>query len=134
MPKGALLHAHLDATVNVNVMLRLALQQPAIHVRTSRPVNASTIAFTLPEFRALPQDQFSEGAVLTESSYPANEWVSIRKARETFDPTLGGPQGFDNWVLGALTINPDEAYKTHNTVTKVHNYSPSISWSLIFWK
>jgi adenosine deaminase CECR1 len=119
MPKGALLHAHLDATVNVNVLLQLALQQPAIHVCASTPINATTIASTLPMFKALPQDQFSGGAGLTDPSYVANDWVSLRKARETFSPELGGPQGFDNWVIAALTINPNEAYKTHNTVTKV---------------
>ncbi|KIM79688.1 hypothetical protein PILCRDRAFT_823225 [Piloderma croceum F 1598] len=119
MPKGALLHAHLDATVNVNVLLQLALQQPAIHVCASTPINATTIASTLPKFKALPKNQFSGGAGLTDPSYVANDWVSMRKARETFSPELGGPQGFDNWVIAALTINPNEAYKTHNTVTKI---------------
>ena len=126
MPKGALLHAHLDATVNVDVLLQLALQQPAIHVCVSTPIKASTIASTLPVFRALPPDQFSDGPGLTEASYIANQWVPLRKARETFDPELGGLDGFDRWVLGALTINPNEAYKTHSTVTKVHKYSPAI--------
>jgi adenosine deaminase CECR1 len=119
MPKGALLHAHLDATVNVNILLQLALQQPAIHVCASTPINATTIASTLPTFKALPQDQISGGVGLTDPSYVANDWVSMRKARETFGPELGGPQGFDSWVIAALTINPNEAYKTHNTVTKV---------------
>src|ERR1700683_999990 len=111
MPKGALLHAHLDATVNVDVLFQLALQQPAIHVCASTLINASTIASTLPVFRALPLDQFSDGPGLTEASSIANQWVSLRKARETFDPELGGSDGFDKWVLGALTINPNEAYK-----------------------
>lgn len=119
MPKGALLHAHLEASVNAQVLLRLALQQPAIHVRAAKRISASTIASTLPEFKALPQDDFSDGAGLTEPSYVANDWVSIRKARGTFDQALGGPLGFDKWVIGALTINPNEAYRTHNTVPKV---------------
>lgn len=119
MPKGALLHAHLDATVNQNFVLQLALQQPAIHVRASSLIDASTITSTLPEFKALSQEQFSAGAGVTDATYIADEWVPIRKARDTFDPALGGPHGFDKWVLSALTINPKEAYQTHNTVTKV---------------
>ena len=130
MPKGALLHAHLDATVNVNVLLQLALKQPAIHVCASTPINASTIATTLPVFRALPPDQFSNGPGLTDPSYIPNTWVSLRKARDIFDPELGGSRGFDEWVLAALTINPNEAYKTHSTVTKVLEYSPVIRLSL----
>jgi adenosine deaminase CECR1 len=128
MPKGALLHAHLEASVNAEVLLRLALQQPAIHVRGAKPINASTIAFTLPEFKALPQDDFSDGVGLTEPSYVANDWVSIRKARGTFDQALGGPLGFDKWVTGALTINPNEAYRTHNTVPKVPRHLSDV-WS-----
>lgn len=122
MPKGALLHAHLDATVNASFLLQLALQQPAIHVRASTPINATTISSTLPEFMALSPAHFSDGPGLTEASYTANEWVPINKARETFDAELGGPHGFDKWVIGALTINPNEAYNTHNTVAKVCSY------------
>lgn len=121
MPKGALLHAHLDATVNQNFVLQLALQQSALHVRTTTAVNKDTIDSTLPEFRALPQNQFAEGPGVTDPAYVANKWVSLQKARNTFDPELGGPDGFDKWVLGAITINPKEAYETHNTVEKVGN-------------
>lgn len=119
MPKGALLHAHLDAMVNVPVLWQLVLQQPTFHVRASGPINASTIKYILPEFTPLPQDQFFDGSSLTDKSYTADQWVSLHKAREAFDVELGGPDGFDKWVFGALTINPNEAYKTHNTVTKV---------------
>ena len=132
MPKGALLHAHLDATVNQNFVLQLALQQPALHVRTATPINRNTINSTLPEFRALPQNQFSEGPGVTDPSYVANEWVSLQKARNTFDPDLGGPHGFDKWVLGAITINPKEAYETHNTVEKVSNWLRKLDFNDAF--
>lgn len=130
MPKGALLHAHLDATVNQNFVLQLALQQPALHVRTATPINATTIGSTLPEFRALPQNQFAEGPGVTDVSYVANEWVSLQQARNTFDPALGGPHGFDKWVLSAITINPKEAYETHNTVKKVGNWSSAADFMM----
>lgn len=119
MPKGALLHSHLDATVNAEFLLKLALQQPALHVRINKPVNASTLSINLPEFRDLPEESFSALSGLTDSSYSVGSWVSLQNARASFDPSLGGPEGFDRWVIGALTINPAEAYGTHNTVTKV---------------
>lgn len=119
MPKGALLHAHVDATVDANFVISLAIKQPAIHVRVSNSVNASTIKSTLPEFRALPEEQFTETPSLTCASYLPNTWVQFRRARENFDPRLGGAAGFDKWVLNAMTVNPAEAYGTHNTVTKV---------------
>lgn len=119
MPKGALLHAHLDATVNAKFLWQLALKQPALHVRVPRVLNTSTLSSTLPEFRALPREQFSDVSSLTDGAYEPGFWVALQTARETFDVDLGGPEGFDNWAIGSMMINPTEAYNTHNTVTKV---------------
>ncbi|GLB42927.1 putative adenosine [Lyophyllum shimeji] len=119
MPKGALLHCHLDGTVNVPVLLKLALKQPALHVRVSQKLTVSSIGSVLPEFRGLPPNEFSDAPGLTDEAYEAGRWVSLRTARETFDASLGGPEGFDKWVVGAMTINPTEAYKTHNTIKKI---------------
>lgn len=124
MPKGALLHAHLDATVNAKFLWQLALKQPALHVRVPQPLSSSTLSSTLPEFRALPREQFSNVPSLTDSAYKPGSWVALQRARETFDIHLGGPEGFDNWVIGSMMINPTEAYNTHNTITKV--------WASIF--
>ena len=116
MPKGALLHAHLDATVNPEILLKLALQYPAFHVRVHEPLTISNLSTNLPEFRALSPDYPSDLGSLTEASYPLGSWVQLHKARDSFVP--GGQEGFDKWVIGALTINPAEAYGTHNTVKK----------------
>jgi adenosine deaminase CECR1 len=134
MPKGGLLHAHLDATVNAATLLKLALQQPAIHVRTKNTLNISTIASTLPEFRALSPDLFSDAFSLTDGSYVPNTWVSIKRSRENFAASLGGPEGFDKWVLNAMMINPSEAYGTHNTITKVCRYLYYISGLTDFFR
>lgn len=121
MPKGALLHAHLDAMVNAKTLLELALKQPAMHVRAPAVLCEASLASTLPTFRALPAEEIylCTGRSLTASSYEPDAWVPLAAARENFDPALGGPAGFDAWVIGALTINPIEAYQTHNTVEKV---------------
>jgi adenosine deaminase CECR1 len=115
MPKGALLHVHLDATVNPEILLKLALQYPVFHVRVHEALSISNLSTNLPEFRALP-DHLSELSSLTEASYPLGSWVPLHKARDSF--VFGGKEGFDKWVIGALTINPAEAYGTHNTVKK----------------
>lgn len=119
MPKGALLHAHLDATVNAEFLLKLALKHPALHVRVPTRLTVSGLASTLPEFRALPREQFSDIPSVTDASYEPGAWVSLQNARKSFDSNLGGPGGFDRWVIDSMTINPTEAYNTHNTITKV---------------
>ena len=122
MPKGALLHAHLDATVNPEILLKLALNYPVFHVRVHEALSISNLSRNLPEFKALPPDFVSDLSSLTEASYPLGSWVPLHKARDSF--VLGGQEGFDNWVIGALTINPAEAYGTHNTVTKASLSTP----------
>jgi adenosine deaminase CECR1 len=119
MPKGALLHAHLDATVNAEFLLELALKQPAVHLRITKPLLASPLSENLPEFRILPQAQSSQLKSLSDISCTPGSWVSLRNARTCFPTQLGGQEGFDKWVIGSMTINPAEAYGTHNTVTRV---------------
>lgn len=123
MPKGALLHSHLDATVNARVLLNIAIKHPAIHVRTSIRLTGETINTVLPEFRPLPQDEWTSLGNLTDSVYEPGQWVPLLNARSAFDSGLGGTAGFDEWAVRALTINPTEAYHTHNTTAKVRSLS-----------
>ncbi|KAI0306408.1 adenosine deaminase-like growth [Multifurca ochricompacta] len=117
MPKGALLHAHLDATVDKTYLLELALKEPLLHVRTPGVVTTTNLTATQPEFRAFKKGQSSQGISVTDTEYQANGWIPLHQAREFF--AYGGAEGFDKWVLGAVSINPAEAYGTHNTVTKI---------------
>ncbi|KAI0748686.1 Metallo-dependent hydrolase [Daedaleopsis nitida] len=119
MPKGGLLHAHLDATVRPDVLLQLALQQPAMHVRTIGPLTLDGLKTLLPEFRGLPKHEWTETASISDSQYVPGSWVPLQNARNNFNIELGGPHGFDRWVIGSLMINPSEAYGTHNTTAKI---------------
>lgn len=119
MPKGGVLHAHLDAMVDTRVLLDLALKFPAYHVRTDVSLTKETISTILPEFSPLRETEWTTARSITGENYMPGSWVPLSTARETFDPNLGGPQGFDEWVIGALTINPNEAYHTHNTTDKI---------------
>ena len=74
------------------------------------------------KIQALPQEPFVNVPGLTEPSYVANDWAPIRKAGEIFDSDLGGLRCFDQWVTRAMIINPNEAYRTHNTVPNVRRY------------
>ena len=117
MPKGALLHVHLDATVDKGYLLELALKAPSMHVRTPFALTAANSTTTQPEFRPFKEVQSSQYVSVTDARYPGDTWVPLQQARSSF--ALGGPEGFDQWVMGAMSINPAEAYGTHNTVTKV---------------
>ncbi|KAI9458273.1 hypothetical protein F5148DRAFT_330562 [Russula earlei] len=117
MPKGALLHIHLEATVDKKYLLKLALREPSLHVRTACVVTPGNLTTVLPEFRPFEEAQSSQCTSVTNAEYPANAWLPLYKARASF--ALGGPEGFDRWVLRAMSIDPAEVYDTHNNVPKI---------------
>jgi len=121
MPKGALLHAHLDATVNAEFLYSKALEHKEMYVRTPEIVTAETIGTILPQFLSIPKgiEVAFSSVTVSDKAYQPDTWVTLRQARREFSHDLGGSEGFDRWVIGSMTINPTEAYKTHNTVTKV---------------
>ena len=122
MPKGALLHAHLDATVDVNFLLNRILEQEALYVRASAPLTTlSPAANVLPDFSPFAKSEVKLSPIqsVTDPSYDGG-WIPVKVAREAFSPGLGGPEGFDKWFVASTTINPAEAYGTHKTVTKVN--------------
>ncbi|THU77915.1 adenosine deaminase-related growth [Dendrothele bispora CBS 962.96] len=140
MPKGAILHSHFDAMGNPAEILKLVLEQSAMHVCCSSPLNSSNLKSILPKFKCLPPEEYPKETVsLTDDNYTCNSWISANSAREMFDPELGGPGGFDRWVIAAMTINPTEAYGTHNTIKKIwqklattfHLYEPMIHYEPI---
>ena len=119
MPKGGLLHLHLGMVVRVDKLLEMGLKYPAMHVRTSAPLNANNLTTVLPIFRALPQDEWTTHKSLTDPLYVPDSWVSIHNARNNFSEALGGPEGFDRWATDWMVINPSEAYGTHNSPDKI---------------
>ncbi|KIJ69088.1 hypothetical protein HYDPIDRAFT_23945 [Hydnomerulius pinastri MD-312] len=119
MPKGALLHAHLDLTVDAKTLLDLALPHRAIHIRSPEVLTSSNMQSTEPELRPLSPDYTTGASSLTDPSYPSMSWVPLQEARKNFDKSLGGPEGFDNWLVNKMSINPSEAYVTHNNNIRI---------------
>ncbi|KAG1877719.1 Metallo-dependent hydrolase [Suillus subalutaceus] len=120
MPKGGLLHLHQNASVEARTLLDLALGHPAIHIRVPGPLDAASLETVLPKIQPIPVEQYpaANAIGITDILYTGG-WVPIKKARELFDPALGGPAGFDKWVLSAFVINPNDAFKTYNTPMKI---------------
>ncbi|KAG9119191.1 hypothetical protein FRC07_005931, partial [Ceratobasidium sp. 392] len=121
MPKGALLHAHLDGMCDAAFLLQLALDYPRIHIRTASGLNSSA-PFPAPSLQALPDtlvQQSTNNALPTVSDYVPNSWVGLQRAREGFPAELGGSEGFDRWIVNSLRINAEEAYVQYNTTTKI---------------
>ena len=119
MPKGALLHAHLDATVHKTTLMKMAYHHPEIHISVPQRITPTNIRHTLPLLRVFPQSQFTGVISVTDVKYQYGSWIPLCIARDAFESALGGPEGFDEWLYRCMTIDPAEAYGSHNTVEKV---------------
>ncbi|KAF8725337.1 adenosine, partial [Rhizoctonia solani] len=113
--------------VDAHYLLQLALDYPSIHLRTASGVNSSA-PFPTPIFRPLSQDeadQYVNNSFPTSPDYVPNSWVSALKLREGFPGELGGKDGFDKWVINAMTISADDTYIQYNTTAKgLTRYEP----------
>ncbi|KAG9099494.1 hypothetical protein FRC06_005208 [Ceratobasidium sp. 370] len=121
MPKGGLLHAHLDAMCDASYLLQLALEYPRIHIRTVSGLNASA-PFPTPNILPLSDmltQQTANNSLLTSPDYVPNSWVGLQRARGGFPAELGGAGGFDQWIVNSLRFNSEEAYVQYNTTTKI---------------
>ena len=90
-----------------------------MHVRVVAPLNINNLTTIQPTFRALPPEQWTTHASLTDPLYVPESWVPLQNARNNFSEALGGPEGFDRWATDWMIINPSEAYGTHNSPDKI---------------
>ncbi|KAB5589123.1 Adenosine deaminase CECR1 [Ceratobasidium theobromae] len=121
MPKGGLLHAHLEAICDASYLLKLALDYPTIHVRTASSLNSSA-PFPTPIFLPLSQaqaNQYTNNSLPTSPEYQPNSWAAINRVRDGFPSELGGPLGFDKWIINSLTISAEDTYTQYNTTAKI---------------
>lgn len=118
MPKGSLLHAHMDAMVNVEWLLEKALATEGMHLRAEEPLctpsalETAEIAFTFA--KSMPEaDQ-----QLWSPQYKPSTLVPLTAAAESFPN--GGKSGFLAWLKDRCTITPHESLS--------HQQGPNSVW------
>ncbi|KAL4067730.1 hypothetical protein J3A83DRAFT_4253973 [Scleroderma citrinum] len=114
MPKGALLHVHLELTVDAHFLIRLALPHTSIHIRSPEVITSANMSSVVPEIKPLDPDFEAEASSLTDPDYIPGSWIPLHRARELFDQGLGSSQGFDIWITSHMVITANAAYVTHN--------------------
>ncbi|KAF8669690.1 adenosine [Rhizoctonia solani] len=118
MPKGAILHGHMDAMCDANFLYKEALKYPQMHIRVDSAITSDS-PWPLPQFRPLTADSSAKNInapSLASSDYILKSWVPLKRARGIFEY---GKEAFDKWIVGAMMINPKEAYVDYNTSVKI---------------
>ena len=97
MPKGALLHAHLDAIVDFDFLFDVLLNTPGIHISSTTGSLATESARSdgLVQFKFFKSEQGSDSNIWSEN-YPSDTYVLLRKAADAFPGT--GRAGFIKWL------------------------------------
>ena len=111
MPKGALLHCHLEAMVDVGLTLEEALDLPEVHIRSDlslATVESRDAANILFDFCF---DSNHENLSIWSPDYNPHTLVPLCDAAKTFPEN--GHAGFIKWVKSKCTITLDESLRHH---------------------
>ncbi|RYP55326.1 hypothetical protein DL768_000081 [Monosporascus sp. mg162] len=116
MPKGALLHAHMDAMVDFNYLFEVLFATPGMHMMADQPLDSpSALENAGITFRFLKQTH-TEGNIWS-ASYSAMTPILLTQAADAFPD--GGKAGFLRWLYGRCTISRTEAVAQHHGVDAI---------------
>ena len=107
MPKGALLHAHLDAMIDSEWLLDQVLQTEGMTIRADQALSTAEArekGFVLFRYK---HGMLSDAVSIWDEAYTADQCVSVNEAAERFPE--GGRKGFRSWVKSRCSITPQES-------------------------
>ncbi|KAL8813335.1 MAG: hypothetical protein Q9223_000172 [Gallowayella weberi] len=117
MPKGALLHAHLDAMIDADFLVDRVLATEGMVIQASQPLRTAEA-----RKQASVSFQYSKSSDFTASSiwadnYQPQQLVPAKVAADSFPH--GGREGFTAWVVERSTITADESLNHHHGLDAV---------------
>ncbi|MCJ1412946.1 hypothetical protein MMC19_007047 [Ptychographa xylographoides] len=117
MPKGALLHAHFDAMIEVEWLVEQALAIEGMGFRASEglcseaALETAAVDFTFMGTASEKQGTSVEASSIWASSYTPKKCISVTEAADSFPS--GGRQGFRDWLSRRMTITSSESIDHH---------------------
>ena len=117
LPKGALLHAHMDATVNVGFVVEQALATAGIAMSASQSLGVTKGCQEAKiQFRFKRSLQKPDASIWS-SAYKPSQFVYITDAADSYPG--GGREGFKRWLIKVCTITEEFALKHHHGVDAI---------------
>lgn len=116
MPKGALLHAHMDAMVNFEFLINELLDTPAMHMSADQPLHTSTAREDAAvEFRYRAKERTDSS--IWEEKYEPNSFVLLTKVADEFPH--GGRPGFISWLKSRCTLSTADIHQQHHGINAI---------------
>lgn len=112
MPKGALLHCHIEAMGDLDWLIEEAFSTEGICISADGPLDSSTsLQNTRFIFRHVKSPGAADSQSVWSSSYVANEPIPINVAATNFPD--GGKEGFIHWLKSRVSITRQETLDQH---------------------
>lgn len=120
MPKGSLLHAHMDAMFDIDYLIDLAFSTPGIHMASAKPLITPKDYETVPitfQFSSRPIAESESAASIWSEAYEPSSLIPIHKTASSFPK--GEEAGFREWLKSRCVIMPEHSYHHHHGVDAI---------------
>ena len=111
MPKGALLHCHLEAMVDLDWALDEAFATEGIHITSPQNLSTANARLKAPFSFTYAKTRNADNPSIWSEFYLPDTPIPLSIAAESFPET--GRQGFLKWVKSRCTITDEEHLKHH---------------------
>ncbi|KAK6863909.1 hypothetical protein PG995_000437 [Apiospora arundinis] len=116
MPKGSLLHAHIDAMVDFKFLLDILMKEPGMHISADAPLtSANALENATLLFRYFKTERTEDS--LWSQDYTPGTFVRITQAADAFPD--GARDGFLKWVYSRCTLSRTDAVAQHHGVDEI---------------
>ncbi|OAA42089.1 adenosine deaminase family protein [Metarhizium rileyi] len=116
MPKGCLLHSHMDAMVSFDYILDVLLRTPGMHMSSDRPLRGrDALENASMDFRYRSKES-TDGSPW-EDSYTPETFILLTKAADEFPD--GGRPGFLRWLKSRCTLSTTDSHEQHHGIDAI---------------
>ncbi|KAF3388792.1 Adenosine deaminase CECR1-A [Penicillium rolfsii] len=120
MPKGSLLHAHMDAMFDIDFLIDQAFSTPGIHILAPKALVSSQDLEKGPvffQFSSQSPAETEKRASIWSEGYEPSALIPIKTAASSFPN--GGEAGFRDWLRSRCMLMPEHSYHHHHGVDAI---------------
>lgn len=116
MPKGCLLHAHMDAMVDFHFLLDELMKQPGMHMSSDCSItSAEAMDNATLNFRFRSKERTDQN--IWSNDYKAGSFVLLTKTADEFPD--GGREGFIKWLYSRCTLSITDCNEHHHGIDAI---------------